>query len=76
MVYYIFLKSLRSLEEFRKNPNVKILPKLLQISKAFVNSKIQFFNSEIIFLDFGPADLAAHPASQPSQPTGRTAPAG
>jgi hypothetical protein len=27
MAYYIFLKSLRSLEEFRKNPHVKILPK-------------------------------------------------
>jgi hypothetical protein len=24
MAYYIFLKSLRSLEEFRKNPHVKI----------------------------------------------------
>jgi hypothetical protein len=28
---------------------------LLQISKALVNSKIQFFTSEIRFLDFGPA---------------------
>jgi hypothetical protein len=27
MTYYIFLKSLRSLEEFRKNPHVKIPPK-------------------------------------------------
>jgi hypothetical protein len=27
MAYYIFLKSLRSLEEFRKNPHVKIPPK-------------------------------------------------
>jgi hypothetical protein len=26
MAYYIFLKSLRSLEEFRKNPHVKIPP--------------------------------------------------
>jgi hypothetical protein len=41
MAYYIFLKSLRSLEEFRKNPHVKILLNLLlQISKALVNSKI------------------------------------
>jgi hypothetical protein len=46
-----------------------LLNLLLQISKALVNSKI-------LFLDFGPADLAAHPASQPSQPTGRAAPAG
>jgi hypothetical protein len=27
MAYYIFLKSLRSLEEFRKDPHVKIPPK-------------------------------------------------
>jgi hypothetical protein len=27
MAYYIFLKSLRSLEEFRENPHVKIPPK-------------------------------------------------
>jgi hypothetical protein len=27
MAYYIFLKSLRSLEEFKKNPHVKIPPK-------------------------------------------------
>jgi hypothetical protein len=29
MAYYIFLKTLRSLEEFRKNPHVKIPPKSL-----------------------------------------------
>jgi hypothetical protein len=27
MAYYIFLKSWRSLEEFRKNPHLKIPPK-------------------------------------------------
>jgi hypothetical protein len=53
-----------------------LLNLLLQISKALVNSKNPIFNSEILFLDFDPADLAAHPASQPSQPTGRAAPAG
>jgi hypothetical protein len=51
-----------------------LLNLLLQISKALVNSKNPIFNSEILFPDFGPADLAAHPASQPSQPTGRAAP--
>jgi hypothetical protein len=41
MAYYIFLKSLRSLEEFRKNLHVKIPPKSpCAISKALVNSKI------------------------------------
>jgi hypothetical protein len=49
-----------------------LLNLLLQISKALVNSKNPIFNSEILFLDFGPADLAAHPASQPSLPTGHT----
>jgi hypothetical protein len=47
-----------------------LLNLLLQISKALVNSKIQFLIQKFFFLDFGPADLAAHPASQPSQPTG------
>jgi hypothetical protein len=32
MAYYIFLKSLRSLEEFRKNPHAKIPPKSLSIN--------------------------------------------
>jgi hypothetical protein len=53
-----------------------LLNLLLQISKALVNLKNPIFNSEIHFLDFGPADLTAHLASQPSQPTGRAAPAG
>jgi hypothetical protein len=77
MAYYIFLKSLRSLEEFRENPHVKIPPKSpstnFQILGKFKNP---IFNSEILFLDFGPVDLAAHPASQPSQPIGRAAPTG
>jgi hypothetical protein len=51
-----------------------LLNLLLQIPKALVNIKNPIFNSEILFLDFGPADLAAHPASQPSQPTGRAIP--
>jgi hypothetical protein len=33
---------------------------LLQISKALVNSKIQFLIQKFFFLTFGPADLAAH----------------
>jgi hypothetical protein len=41
MAYYIFLKSLRSLEEFRKIPMSKFfLIFLVQISKALVNFKI------------------------------------
>jgi hypothetical protein len=72
-----FLKSLRSLEEFRKNPHVKIPPKSPSINfQSLGKFKNPIFTSEILFLDFGPADLAAHPASQPSQPTGRAAPVG
>jgi hypothetical protein len=71
MAYYIFLKSLRSLEEFRKNLHVKIPPKSpcanFQSLGKFKNS---IFNSEIIFFAFGPADLAAHSAIGPTGPTG------
>jgi hypothetical protein len=77
MAYYIFLKSLRSLEEFRKNPHVKTPPKSPSSNfQSLGKFKNPIFNSEILFLDFGPADLAAYLASQPSQPTGRAAPAG
>jgi hypothetical protein len=51
MVYYIFLKSLRSLEEFRKNPHVKIPPKSSCANfQALVNSKIQFLIRKFFFL--------------------------
>jgi hypothetical protein len=77
MAYYIFLKSLRSLEEFRKNPHVKIPPKSPSTNfQRLGKFKNPIFNSEIPFLGFGLADLAAHPASQPSQLTGRAAPIG
>jgi hypothetical protein len=51
MAYYIFLKSLRSLEEFRKNPHVKIPPKSSCANfQALVNSKIQFLIRKFFFL--------------------------
>jgi hypothetical protein len=66
MAYYIFLKSLRSLEEFRKNPHVKIPPKSpcanFQSLGKFQNS---ISNSKIFFI-FGPADRAAHSAFGPA----------
>jgi hypothetical protein len=71
MAYYIFLKSFRSLEEFRKNPHAKFLLNILvQIFKALVNSKNSIFNSEILFFAFGPADLAAHSVVGPAGPAG------
>jgi hypothetical protein len=41
---------------------------LVQISKALVNSKIQFLIQKFFFLAFGPADLAVHSASGPAGP--------
>jgi hypothetical protein len=69
MAYYIFLKSLRSLEEFRKNPHVKIPPKspsTIFQSLAIIKNQILF--GKEFFLHFRPSGQPAHPASQPSQP--------
>jgi hypothetical protein len=68
MAYYIFLKSLRSLEEFRKNILMSkfLLNLLVQIFKALVNSKIQFLIQNILSFAFGPADLVAHSAFGPA----------
>jgi hypothetical protein len=75
MAYYIFLKSLRSLEEFRKNPHVKILPKSPSTNfQSLGKLKNPNFNSEILFLDFGPADLAARSASGPARPPAAPSP--
>jgi hypothetical protein len=45
-----------------------LLNLLLQISKALVNSKIQFLIQKFFFLTLGPADLAAHSAFGPASP--------
>jgi hypothetical protein len=67
MAYYIFLKSLRSLGEFRKHPHVKIPPKSPSTNfQSMVNSKIQFFIQKFLFFTFGPTDLAAHSAFGPA----------
>jgi hypothetical protein len=69
MAYYIFLKSLRSREEFRKNPHVKIPPKSTSTNfQSLGKFKNPIFNSQIIFLAFGPANLAARSASGPASP--------
>jgi hypothetical protein len=67
MAYYIFLKSLRSLEEFRKNPHVKMPPKSpptnfqsLGKFKNLIFIKKEFFFSE--FSPLGPAGLPTPPA--------------
>jgi hypothetical protein len=80
MAYYIFLKSLRSPEEFMKNPHIKIPPKSpptnFQSLCIFKKSKIY---SEIILLKFrpirpslpraGPLHLAGHRSrARPTRP--------
>jgi hypothetical protein len=45
-----------------------LLNLLLQISKALINSKIQFLIQKSFFLAFGPANLAARSASSPASP--------
>jgi hypothetical protein len=60
MAYYIFLKSLRSLEEFRKILMSKfLLNLLLQISKALVNSKTKFLFKKNFSSEFGPPGPAS-----------------
>jgi hypothetical protein len=72
MAYYIFLKSLRSLQEFRKNPHVKIPPKSPStIFQSLAIIKIQILFGKEFFLHFRPSRPSgqpAHPATQPSQP--------
>jgi hypothetical protein len=59
-----------------------LLNLLLQISKALVNSKIQFLIQKFFFLNFSPADFAPHSAFGPARPLAslppqaKTAPAG
>jgi hypothetical protein len=66
MAYYIFLKSLRSLEEFTKNPHVKIPLKSPSTNFPSLGKfKIQFLfekNSSSEFSPLGPAGLPTPPA--------------
>jgi hypothetical protein len=69
MAYYIFIKSLRSLDEFRKNPHVKIPPKSPSTNfQSLGKFKNPIFNSEIIFPCFRPNRPRGQPAHQASQP--------
>jgi hypothetical protein len=78
MAYYIFLKSLRSLEEFRKNPHVKIPPKspstnfqsLAKFKNPILIQKFLFFPDFRSGRPRGPLGL------WPSRPTGCAVPAG
>jgi hypothetical protein len=69
MAYYTFLKSLRSLEEFTKNPQVKIPPKSPSTNfQSLGKFKNPIFNSEIIF-----SLLSSWPTLRPVQPLAQPA---
>jgi hypothetical protein len=70
MAYYIFLKSLRCLEEFRKNPHVKIPPKSPSTNFPSLGKfKIQFLIQKSFFFTFGPTTLPRpRPADRPNSP--------
>jgi hypothetical protein len=64
MAYYIFLKSLRSLEEFRKNPHVKIPPKSPSTNfQSLGKFNNPIFNSEVLFFL-----ISARPTLRPTRP--------
>jgi hypothetical protein len=68
MAYYIFLKSLRSLEEFRKNPHVKIPPKSPSTNFQSIGKfKNPIFYSEILFPYFRPGRPCGPLGLQPNR---------
>jgi hypothetical protein len=67
--YFIFLKYLRSLEEFRKNSHVKIPPKSPCANfQSLGKFKDPIFNSKILFLRFQPGQPYSPPGLWPSRP--------
>jgi hypothetical protein len=69
MAYYIFLKSLRGLEEFRKNPHVKIPPKSPSTNfQSLDKFKDLIFNLEILFPCFRPGRPCGPLGLWPSRP--------
>jgi hypothetical protein len=83
MAYFIFLKSLRSLGEFRKNPHVKIPPK----SPCAYFQSLGIFKNQILFEKefshhFWPSSLSAQPRpifflfNRPSPPPPSPVPTG
>jgi hypothetical protein len=68
MAYYSFLKSLRSLEEFRKNPHVKIPPKSPSTNfQSLGKFKNQFLIQKFFFL------LSARLTPRPVRPLAQPA---
>jgi hypothetical protein len=66
-----FLKSWRILEEFRKNPHLKISPKSPSTNfQSLAIIKNQIFIQKRIFLHFRPSGQPAYSASRPTPPSG------
>jgi hypothetical protein len=73
MAYYIFLKSSRSLEEFRKNPHVKISPKSPCTNfQSLCKFKNLILYSERNFFHLPPQ--SAQPPHRPAWPLGPLGP--
>jgi hypothetical protein len=72
MAYFIFLKYLDSLEDFRKNPHVKIPPKSPYANFQSLDIfKTSIFNQKRFFFNFRPnrpSGQPAHPAFRPTRP--------
>jgi hypothetical protein len=69
MAYYIFLKSWRSLKEFRKNPHLKISPKSPSTNfQSLAIIKNQIFIRKKNFLHFRPIRPSSQPAYSVSRP--------
>jgi hypothetical protein len=70
MAYYIFLKSLRSLKEFRKNPHVKIPPKSPSTNfQSLGKFNNPIYNSEVLFFF-----ISAWPTLRPTRPLSPASP--
>jgi hypothetical protein len=70
MTYYIFLKSLRLLEQFRKNPHIKIPPKsyCINFQSLDIFKNLIFIPKGIFFLAVGPVSPATMPACSAFRP--------
>jgi hypothetical protein len=69
MAYYIFLKSLRSLEEFRGNPHVKIPPKSPSTNFQSIGKSKNLFLIQKFFFFL----LSARPTLRPARPLAQPA---
>jgi hypothetical protein len=75
MAYYIFLKSLRSLEEFSKKSHVKIPPKSPSTNfQSLGKFKNPILIRKFFFLAFSPANLEARSASGLASPPAAPSP--